>query len=82
MGSERVSSFIKMLGPGLAKSFVTKRERREANLKGEAQAQTGIATRQTAIAEDERKRRLRLLQTPVGAGSFEQFTGRKTLLGQ
>lgn len=70
--------------PGLAhRQFVDKprQSAKASRLKAEgAQAEAG---RQGDIAEDERIRRLRLLSQPAGTTSTsEQFTGRKTLLGQ
>lgn len=48
---------------------------------GEANTQAANARTQTSIAEDERLRRLRLLQGGL-SNTMEEATGRKTLLGQ
>lgn len=49
--------------------------------RGQAQTSEAEAQKQRNIAEDERLRRLRLLQGG-SANAFEEATGRKTLLGQ
>lgn len=64
---------------GLKKSS-EKRSERQASARAGEQA---LIKRKTNVAEDERRRRQRLLQGDQSlAAQTEQATGRKTLLGQ
>jgi len=66
-----------MIG-SLYDSYVNKKEKKAQSA---IDAANTNAQKQAAIAEDERLRRLRLLQGG-SANAMEEATGRKTLLGQ
>jgi hypothetical protein len=72
-------------GTAATTSSIVKRRGEKASAKAEGRAITDRATavKASAQAEDERLRRLRLIQTPgAGLSTGEAITGRKTLLGQ
>jgi hypothetical protein len=90
MGSSSISNVIKKVAEttelGSARHYLYEKPRSAAK-ESEAKAANAAekSARQTRIAEDERIRRLRLLQTPGATSSSEMFTGRQgfnTLLGQ
>ena len=71
------------LGGMLHKKFVTDPRRAKTAMRGQIASANTETQKQKNIAEDERLRRLRLLQGGADSSfQMEQATGRKTLLGQ